>query len=447
MSDAPSSMSRSDNLPTSGVELRPAWTLLATQTRTLPSIVRQHVEESAVLSSTRLTLVQSPHVRLRHLWRLDDRLLAHLDGLAVAGEDGCKVGGTALETPGVGEVFCATVRAIEQEQIRHLNWLFSLVETLPEAKHGLVSAFGWVSAERLQGITKEQLCSNSPLHREIGVATCAMHRVDAGATLKTAVTDDNEVVRARGLRTAGALGLRELLPICLKALTDEKETCRFWAAWSGALLGERSKSTELLREFAVRPFATRGRALLLVLKALELPLAHQLLRSLARDHANQRVLLQGAGIAGDPHYVPWLIKQMEDLKLTRLAGESFSFITGLDLAYLDLERRPPEGVELGPTDNPEDEDVAMDPDDGLPWPDPAKIKKWWEANKHRFQPSVRYFMGEPVNVENCKRVLRDGYQRQRIAAALYLSLLQPGTPLFPTSAPAWRQQRWLAKMG
>ena len=104
-------------------------------------------------------------------------------------------------------------------------------------------------------------------------------------------------------------------------------------------------------------------------------------------------------------------------------------------------------MELGPTDNPEDEDVAMDADDNLPWPDQAKIQKWWDANKDRFQPGVRYFMGVPVNIENCKRVLREGYQRQRIAAALYLSLLQPGTPLFPTSAPAWRQKRWLARMG
>jgi hypothetical protein len=37
-------------------------------------------------------------------------------------------------------------------------------------------------------------------------------------------------------------------------------------------------------------------------------------------------------------------------------------------------------------------------------------------------------------------------QRQRILAAHYLCLLDPGTPLFNTSAPAWRQQRWLAKM-
>jgi hypothetical protein len=54
-------------------------------------------------------------------------------------------------------------------------------------------------------------------------------------------------------------------------------------------------------------------------------------------------------------------------------------------------------------------------------------------------------MGQPPNPDNCQRVLREGYQRQRIAGALYLALLRPGTPLFPTAAPAWRQRRWLAE--
>ncbi|MET0981012.1 MAG: hypothetical protein ABWY02_02860, partial [Telluria sp.] len=65
----------------------------------------------------------------------------------------------------------------------------------------------------------------------------------------------------------------------------------------------------------------------------------------------------------------------------------------------------------------------------------------------RFQPGVRYFLGAPPSVAHCRQVLREGYQRQRIAAAEYLCLLAPGTPLFPTSAPTWRQQRWLRQMG
>ena len=179
---------------------------------------------------------------------------------------------------------------------------------------------------------------------------------------------------------------------------------------------------------------------------IAVPHANELLKGVARDPANIRLLIQGAGIVGDPYYVPWLIKQMADLKLTRLAGESFTYITGLDLSYLDLDRKPPENVEAEPNDNPDDDNVAMDEDDSLPWPDPVKIQSWWDVNKSRFTDGTRYFMGEPVTRAHCIQVLKDGYQRQRIAAALYLCLLHPGTKLFPTKAPAWRQQRWLADL-
>jgi hypothetical protein len=55
-------------------------------------------------------------------------------------------------------------------------------------------------------------------------------------------------------------------------------------------------------------------------------------------------------------------------------------------------------------------------------------------------------MGAPITRDLCIAVLEHGYQRQRILAAHYLCLLEPGTPLFNTGAPAWRQQRLLAQM-
>jgi hypothetical protein len=59
---------------------------------------------------------------------------------------------------------------------------------------------------------------------------------------------------------------------------------------------------------------------------------------------------------------------------------------------------------------------------------------------------VRYFMGVPPSREHCIEVLKTGGQRQRLVAAQYLCLLEPGRPAFNTSAPAWRQQRLLARM-
>ncbi|HEU4936767.1 MAG TPA: hypothetical protein VFT39_09965, partial [Vicinamibacterales bacterium] len=184
----------------------------------------------------------------------------------------------------------------------------------------------------------------------------------------------------------------------------------------------------------------------LALQAMTPATTRSVLESLARDSKDLRWLIRGSGIAGDPTYVPWLIGHMSNNQIARCAGEAFSLITGTDLALLDLERRPPENFESGPNDDADDSNVAMDPDDGLPWPDVTKIEAWWQANESRFQKGTRYFMGKPVTREHCIEVLKNGYQRQRILAAHYLCLLEPGTPLFNTSAPAWRQQRLLATM-
>ena len=420
--------------------------MLAVLSQPILYVVQQHVEESAMLCNTRTVLTTAPHVKLHQLCRLDDRIAAHLDGVAVAGEFGWKLCEAALEDPSAGTVFAATERAIEDKNLPALNKLLALAEALPEAQPGLISAFGWASAQFLQGTIKSLLASANAFQRQVGIAACAMHQVDPGAALTAAIGDKDAPLRARALRVAGEVGRRDVPPGCIKALADKDAACKFWAAYATALLGEQGKTTAVLQDFVVRPGPFRMRALQLLFKFIPVPQARELLKGLARDPANIRLLIQGAGIAGDPYYVPWLIKQMADLKLTRLAGESFTFITGLDLAYLDLDRKPPENVELGPNDDPDDPDVSMDEDDSLPWPDPVKIQAWWDANKSRFTDGTRNFMGATVTRAHCIQVLKDGYQRQRMAAALYLCLLQPGTKLFPTKAPAWRQQRWLAQL-
>jgi uncharacterized protein (TIGR02270 family) len=420
--------------------------MLASTSQTIPFVVHQHVEESAHLRHVRSILTAAPHVKLHHLRRLDDRIAAHLDGLAVAGEFGWKLCEAALENPGVGEMFAATVRAIEERNAQGLDRLLALAEAAAESQRGLISAFGWVSAQFLQGTIANLLASPGAFQRAVGIAACAMHRVDPGAALDAALQDDDTALRARAVRSAGELGRRDLLAHILAFNDDADAGCHYWAARSAVLLGDRAHGLAALMRFCREPGVFRERAQQLALCVVDLNTAHELLRQLAHNPQDIRALIRGAGSVGDPHYVPWLIKQMDDLNLARLAGESFTFITGLDLAYLDLECKPPEGVELGPNDDPDDANVAMDEDDSLPWPDAVKIAAWWAANQQRFESGKRYFMGAPVSREHCLQILKEGCQRQRIAAAQYLCLLQPGTALFNTRAPAWRQQRWLATM-
>jgi uncharacterized protein (TIGR02270 family) len=399
-----------------------------------------------VLCNTRAVQMSASHIKLHLLRRLDDRLAAHLDGLAVAGEYGSELAAAALENPGSGEVFTATVRTIEDGDVLGLEKLLAIAEAVPESHSGVISAFGWVGRASLRGITKALLESPSSLRRQVGLAACEMHQVNPGVAVVTALGDADAALRARALRVSAALGLLDHLLACTDALTDEDPCCAHQAARAGVLLGNRGASVSALHRIALAPGRWRRRALGLLLKLQSPADAHTTLKALAQDPACVRLLIQGIGTAGDPHYVPWLIQQMQDLKLSRLAGESFSYITGLDLAYLDLERKPPEGIDFGPNEDPNDDNVATDEDDDLPWPDVEKVSRWWQANGQRFAPGTRYFMGEPPSTAHCLDVLKNGFQRQRMAAAIYLCLLKPGTPLFNCAAPAWRQQRLLAQM-
>ena len=131
--------------------------------------------------------------------------------------------------------------------------------------------------------------------------------------------------------------------------------------------------------------------------------------------------------------------------VARVAGESFSMLTGVDLEYENFEGEWPEGFEAGPTEDPEDENVEMDADEDLPWPNVELIQQWWNSHKHDFHNGTRCLCGPVMSIGSLNHVLRTGFQRQRTAAAVELAIHQPGIPLFETRAPGFRQQQLLGK--
>ena len=410
----------------------------------IPQVVQEHAIETASLWDSRDRLLHAPDVRLEGIGRTDKRIEAHLDGLAVAGADETATSELLAQDPGCGEVFAATAVALSANRTQLLDRALALVSDTPKLRRGLLSAFGWTSAQRLRGVVAELLYAGNGLRRLAGLTACAIHRVDPGVTPRLQDPDAN--LRARALRAAGELGLRHLVSLCARSMSDDDTHCKFWAAWSAVLLGDREEALDELKALSLEEGPDAGRACSLALHASDVGQGHSLLQTIASDPARKRQLIRGTGHVGDPRYVPMLIGYMEDDKFARLAGEAFSMITGLDLSLPPLYRPQPEDFDSGPTEDPEDENVDMDEDDGLPWPDRERAQRWWSANQARFVAGIRYFMGEPVSRELCIRVLKEGFQRQRIAAAEYLCLLQPGVMLFNTAAPAWRQQRWLSKL-
>jgi uncharacterized protein (TIGR02270 family) len=412
----------------------------------LTDVLCEHAEEAASLHAIRSALTAAPHVRLKHIRRFDDRILAHLDGLLIGGANSWPLLDAEFATPSVGALFASGVVAIESRSVERLNLLYAAAEAMPEFRRGLVYAFGWTEQRFLRGVVRELLVSSKAFLRYLGVAACAWHRVDPGSVREATLEAPDVLLRDRALRAAGELGRRELAPSCIAMLESDEESSRFWAAWSAVILGNRDSALQVLMEIGEKIGPFRDRAFRLSVQVLDATDSRAWLRTMAGNPDNSGYLFQGAGIAGDPAYVPWLIGHMSDKKRSRIAGEAFSLITGLDLAYLDLERKPPRDIGEGPTDAPEDPSVGLDQDDGLPWPDPDRVSKWWHANGGRFEAGTRYFLGEPVSRNKCLTALKEGFQRQRILAAYHLSLLEPGTTLFEWRAPAARQQRLLAAM-
>jgi uncharacterized protein (TIGR02270 family) len=410
----------------------------------IPHIIDQHAEEAAFLWLLRHNAIYAPHYNLKDLAKLDGRVEAHIDGLRIAGDYAWEVCRKNLEINECGEVFAAGILALEGNDIERINLVYSAVEKKPDIVSGLISAFGWVEPHHLQGKVNGLLVSKNPLWRQVGIAACAIHRVNPGEFLDQAIQDDDSQLRVRALRAAGELGRIDLMPALLKQINNQDPAIGFWAAWSAVLLGDRGKALSSLQAGIIEGSDFSLKAMHLVLRVLSLQAVKALLTALVQSGDRTREAVIGAGISGDPGYMPWLIKQMEVPELAKIAGESFTFISGVDIAYEDLEGKLPENFAAGPTENPEDEEVAMDLDEDLPCPDPLLIDRWWKQRQHNFLPGVRCLSGKPVNELQCQTVLRTGKQRQRQAAALELSLMQPAAPLFETRAVGKRQQKWLA---
>jgi uncharacterized protein (TIGR02270 family) len=404
-------------------------------------IVARHFEEASTLWWFRDAAVDETQRDLDSLAGLDERLAAHLDGLRIAQDAGWSESQLDVNLADPGEAFVRTVLSLETRQLDLLNGIMDAAASEAAVARAVVSAFGWTSAAVLRGIVKDMLASPEPFRRAVAIAACAIHRVDPGGPLREAVGDVDERLACRALRAAGELGITD---ISLDAAGQPRDSCsrRFWAAWASVLTGDRDLGLNALADLELA-VDYRRRAMQLLLRSVTPEAARDWLRGLRELEGSTRDLLVGVGIVGDPSYVPWLISRMEVVEEARLAGHAFAMITGVNFADAHLKRARPADFVSGPSDDPDADDVAVDPDQELDWPDPELVRKWWDANAGRFAAGHRFLAGSPIQADHCLRLLRIGRQGFRVAAAFELALMKADAILFNTSAPGWRQERAL----
>jgi len=411
-----------------------------TTTLAIPTIIDRHAEDAAFLWLLRDAAAKAPNYSLDDLAALDNRLEAHLDGLLIAGDSAWDICHAALEIGEPGEVFVAALLALDSGDGVKVDSVLAVAQSSIVNLRAFGSALAWLDFHKVRGLVSAFCNSNQFIYNYLGVSAYALHRVDLGAKLNQGINSDNLILRARSLRAAGELGRIDLLPAIQTCWQADDEATRFWSVWSSVLLG--NSAAQLQLQSFVFPGSTFGYpALQCAVRVLNSDAIRHWLSGLAQQEDTLRYALKGAGYTGNPLYVPSLLNQMVVPEYARVAGEAFSMITGIDLAYLDLDGDRPEGYQAGPTEDPGDENVGLDVDEDLPWPNPAVVNQWWSDNAHRFTAGERYLCGERISTQQCQFVLNSGFQRQRQAAALELALMEPNTALYEIRAPGFRQKK------
>jgi len=407
--------------------------------RFIAPVLEQHAEDAAFLWILRDFAIHAPHYSRSDLAKLDLRLEAHLDGLRIAGPHGWAVLKESLALEETGEIFAAAVVAFESGDPKRTDLVLDAGTATPELERGLVSAIGWLPPKKADRLIKALLASDSKPRRRVGVGGAAIRRLDFEKEFLAAVKDNDPLLRARGLRAIAEMGMTKHAALFPRYLDAVDPAVGYAAAWGGALVSGDPAAVAALQAFATSPGRKSREALVLAVRRMAPAAASAWREKLAKKPETLRQAVIAAGAAGDPEAVPWLLDQTALPAVARVAGEALSMITGVDLAYQDLDGDQPEGFEAGPNDDPKDENVEPDPDEDLPWPHPGRARAWWASQQSRFASGKRYLVGKEITAESLRDLLRTGCQRQRAAAALELAMREPGTPLQEVRAPGFRQ--------
>lgn len=404
-------------------------------------VVSRHAEDAAFLWARRDRAARAPNYKLADLVALDERVEAHVDGLRAAGETGWSYALDQLDSERYSEVFVAAVLAFESGDEEKVALALEQAVKAPEGRHAAASALAWGSLEA----GKQQvlvLLDDVAEIQELALEAARLLRFDPGPRLAALLREAIPSLRASAAMAVGELGRMDLLQELGLLLRDDDAKCRFAAAWSSAILGIRSPMVlATLREAAVSIAEVSSLAARTLTGCVESGEMIAWYRELRKDPAGRRLAIQVAGFLGDPVLMDDLVEAMGDVALARVAGESFSRITGVDLSFSDLDGDAPDDYDDSAYDDPDDPQVELSYDHDLPWPVRDRVRAWWEDHREDFKEGRRYLLGKPLGLEALHDCLEKGTQSQRASAALLLALHAPGRVMMETMERAQRQLR------
>ena len=407
------------------------------------NVVYQHAENVCFLWMQREQAVNEPHYSFKDLAHLDDRLEANIDGMRIAGIQGDPMLDEMIEMRDEGAHFGRALLALERGERDVFNALVSKADDEVAIQNELASALAWVAPVHLKETVKSLLESQNPIAFTLGYRACAAQGRNPGKYLGIGASHENAMVRACAYRTAADLADRQFYSEHPDIEMDNPEV-RIEQARGHAMLGNRSMARSVLESMAASGGSRAAEATSLLMLISDSRSGRAFLKKLSSTPGRERDVISGFGLLGDPVAMVWLINKSREPEFARVCGGAITMITGIDLAYEDLDLADePEGFTAGPDDDPANVDVALDEDENLPWPDPERIEQWWASSGGLAVGSL-YLGGHRKEPDKLITVLRHGMQRQRNAAAQLLALQRPEIRFRDTRLPINKQTGWMS---
>jgi uncharacterized protein (TIGR02270 family) len=356
----------------------------------------------------------------------EERLLAHLDGLVLGGKEVArKLLFPALAGEDLGGVAAAAWALVQAEDADHQD---AVVEALAAAAPPVQAVIGralWLAPKAdisrllplwsdgsptVRAMILDLFSPREPLWvRErldpafrsghpalIAAALRAVRRTrdrEFGEHVRFALQYQQPEILRESLTTGLTLGMKETWAACRAAAAAPGDDCRLALALLG--ISPDIKDRDLVR----------GRA---------------------ADATVARHALWALGFCADIKAVDFLVSAMANPEHARVAGESFTAITGVPL----VGKLTKPGETVGPdVEEVEDDDPppVVRSEDYLPEPQAEAVAKLWDKERSRYHPVVRYVNGLPRNTEALRPSLTSAptWRREILSTELALALVNP----------------------
>jgi len=391
------------------------------------NIYEQYFNEAAFLWVLRSVSLNQPHINKKDIITLEKRIQSQLEGLLTSIDISWSICEESVGLNQAGEIFTSLYVAMNSN---NLNNVKKIVESGLESESGikeLTSAIEWLPVSVSNSWLKLLLRGKDLHHKHLGSEVCSFRRIDPGeallSILKREDCKQNYKFYSSALKLAGELKRQDCISLIHNALKNKDYEVYFWANWSCILLGS-SKNAENLKSYVFNTGKLQNQAIDICFRVLPINMAKEWISELSKNNNKIRAAIRAIGILGDPHAVTWLINKMTDSLNAKLAGESFSLITGLDLTQNNLASKEPDNYPVIPGNDEEDHDVRLDSDENLPYPNVKNIESSWKKIYKNFVVGKRYFMGSLITSEHLKEYVENGMQRQRHYASLELALCE-----------------------